>query len=167
MVDFASLEVQANVPETSLDAVVVGAPVEIFLDAWPDRPYSGHVDRIWPTADRQKGTIEVRCVFEKPDERLRPDLGVRVVFLPPGAKAAETRESSPREILLPEATIVRRDGGSAVFVLEGDRVRLTPIVTGTRRGGRVVVTDGVEEGERVVLDPPASLADGDRVLVSE
>ncbi|MFH0944505.1 MAG: HlyD family efflux transporter periplasmic adaptor subunit, partial [Planctomycetota bacterium] len=60
MVDFSSLEVQAEVPETSLSAVKVGAPARIFLDAFPDRPYSGKVERIWPTADRQKATIEVR-----------------------------------------------------------------------------------------------------------
>jgi RND family efflux transporter MFP subunit len=167
MVDFASLEVQANVPETSLDAVIAGAPAQIFVDAWPDRPYRGRVDRIWPTADRQKGTIEVRVVFLEPDDRLRPDLGARVVFLPEGTEPETPREPGIARILVPEDTIVVRDGGSAAFILEGDVVRLRPVRTGARRGGRVEIESGLAEGDRIVLGPPAGLADGDRVRIRE
>src|SRR5690606_7887824 len=72
LVDFASLEVQADVPETSLKAVTVGAPARVFLDAFPERPYAGEVSRVWPTADRQKATVEVRVRLLEPDQRLRP-----------------------------------------------------------------------------------------------
>lgn len=167
MVDFASLEVQANVPETSLDAVIVGAPAEIFVDAWPERPYRGRVDRIWPTADRQKGTIEVRVVFDAPDDRLRPDLGVRVVFLPEDAAPAAAEEPVTAKILVPEDTIVKRDGGQVAFVLEGDVVRLRSVRVGARRGGRVEIESGLAAGDRIVLDPPAGLADGERVRIKE
>ncbi|MEO2164413.1 MAG: HlyD family efflux transporter periplasmic adaptor subunit [bacterium] len=57
MVDFASLEAQAEVPETSLAAVRLGAPARIYLDAFPGAPYTGRIDRIWPAADRQKATV--------------------------------------------------------------------------------------------------------------
>jgi HlyD family secretion protein len=167
MVDFASLEVQANVPETSLDAVLVGAPAQIFVDAWPDRPYAGRVDRIWPTADRQKGTIEVRVVFDAPDERLRPELGVRVVFLPAGEAAPTSNEPTVARILLPEGAVTNRGDGAAVFVLEGDVARLRSIETGARAGGRVEVTRGLTEGERILSAPPADLVDGDRIRVKE
>lgn len=167
MVDFASLEVQANVPETSLDAVVVGAPAEIFLDAWPDVPYRGRVDRIWPTADRQKGTIEVRVVFLDPDDRLRPDLGVRVVFLPPDAKPAEAGEAAAPEILVPESAVVSRDGKKVVFLLDGDRVRARSVETGVRNAGRVAIASGLADGDRIVAAPAADLAEGDRVRVKE
>ena len=40
MVDFASLEVEAEVPETSLSAVVIGRPATIYLDAFSDVPYA-------------------------------------------------------------------------------------------------------------------------------
>src|SRR5690606_1372654 len=67
MVDFDSLEVQADVPETSLASVRIGAPVAIYLDAFPGRTYPGKVSRIWPTADRQKASIQVRIVFAARD----------------------------------------------------------------------------------------------------
>jgi multidrug resistance efflux pump len=93
MVDFASLEVQAEVPETSLAAVVVGRGASIYLDAFPEKAYAARVDRIWPTANRTKATVEVRVAFLERDERLRPEMGVRVVF---EAEARRSRLSRTR-----------------------------------------------------------------------
>jgi len=164
MVDFASLEVQVEVPETSLAAVAVGAEAKVFLDAFPTEPYAGHVERIWPTANRQKATVEVRVGFEQPDQRLRPEMGVRVVFA--GDEALETSDSTEpalEGILVPADSVVRIDGRAGVFVLERDVVRFREVQTGPQRGSRVLVERGLEEGERIVLAPPASLVDGDRV----
>jgi len=166
MVDFASLEVQANVPETSLNAVRIGAPCSVYLDAYPDVPYAGRVDRIWPTADRQKGTIEVRVVFLDPDERLRPELGVRVVFLESDEPVARATESE-RGLLIAEDAVVPVGERSGVFVLERDVAKFRELALGERRGGKVLVTAGLTEGERIILKPPASLGDGDRVRVKE
>ena len=165
LVDLDSLEVQADVPETSLAAVRLEGPVSIFLDARPEREYAGRVTRIWPTANRQKATIEVRARFEEPDEELRPEMGVRIVFLAPGAQPRGGDGEGGPALLVSESALVRAGGGAAVWVLERDRVGLRPITVGERRGGRVSVESGLEAGERVVLDPPPGLEDGDRVLV--
>ena len=167
MVDFASLEVQANVPETSLEAVRIGAPCSIYLDAYPDVPYAGRVDRIWPTADRQKGTVEVRVVFLEPDERLRPELGVRVVFLEGDAAPVSQNAEPERGLLIAEEAVVPVGERSGVFVLERDVAKFRELALGERRGGKVLVTAGLTEGERIILKPPASLGDGDRVRVKE
>ena len=167
MVDFASLEVQVELPETSIAAVSVGAPARVFLDAYPAAPYEGRVQRIWPTANRQKATIEVRVGFDSPDERLRPEMGVRVVFHP-GAGSAPQGEQDPqaaalRGVLVPEAAVVREEGRAGVFVLERDVARWRPVQLGPRRGGRANIASGVQPGELVVLSPPPDLDDGDRV----
>ncbi len=167
MVDFDSLEVQVEVQETSLAAVRLGAPADIFLDAWPAESYRGRVDRIWPTANRQQGTVEVRVRIEEPDERLRPEMGARVVFRREGGEEetedAEAREAAAPVVLVPSGCLIRDDGGDAVFLVEQNGVRLRPVVLGERRGDRRVVEQGLEGGERVVLNPPADLRDGDRV----
>lgn len=198
LVDFASLEVQVDVPETNLASVVVGAAVRVFLDAFPAEPYSGRVDRIWPTANRQKATIEVRISILDPDDRLRPEMGARVVFIDPDSAEAfgpaprlgEGQEPPKPKIFIPESALVTASSstlstsspstsspstaspstaspsqasGHGVFVLERDRVRLAPVSIGERRGDRVLIKAGLEAGQRLVLDPPPRLADGDRV----
>jgi len=168
IVDPATLEVQVDMPETSLAAVVVGAPARIFLDAFPETPYRGMVKRIWPTANRQKATVEVRIGFEAPDENLRPDLGARVVFGAeldePGPEGSEEPVGpGQRRILVPEECVVRLQGRSGVFVLERDVVSWHELGVGESQSGRVLVLSGLEGGERIVFAPPPSLEDGDRV----
>ncbi len=161
VVDLSTLEVQADVPETSLSAVRLGAPARVFLDAFPDRAYEGRVDRIWPMADRQRATVEVRVAFLEPDELLRPEMGVRVVFLDPGADAAPA--AAEPVVRVPAAALVRRDGGTSLFVLEGDRARLRAVEVASSDGTRADLRAGVVDGEQVVLEPPPSLVDGTRV----
>jgi RND family efflux transporter MFP subunit len=165
MVDFATLEVQAEVPETTLVNVKLDAPARIWLDAWPDKSYPGRVDRIWPTANRSKATVEVRIVFLERDERLRPEMGARVVFLESAEQAAAPAGSAEAVILVPAEALVRVDGLDHVFVLERDTVRLRRVTLGEDRAGRRVVSQGLSDGETIVLGPPATLKDGQRVRV--
>ncbi len=166
MVDFATLEVQVEVPETSLAAVVLGAPAQIFLDAWPERAYPGSVLRIWPTANRQKATVEVRVGFDAPDERLRPEMGARIVFTSAASDAPAEQADARPVVLLPRSAVVTIEGKPHVFVLERDVARQRAVVLGGERSSRVVVESGLVSGERVVDAPPDSLRDGERVRVS-
>jgi RND family efflux transporter MFP subunit len=163
MVDFASLEVEAEVPETSLAAVVIGRPARIYLDAFPEKPYSGRVDRIWPTANRTKATVEVRVAFLERDDKLRPEMGVRVVFLEDSAEAAAPSVEEKAVLVIPAEAVVKVKGETAVFVLERDAVRLQKIVLGGERAGKVVVESGLSEGDEIVIAPPPTLKDEDRV----
>ncbi|MFT7676118.1 MAG: HlyD family secretion protein [Planctomycetota bacterium] len=163
MVDFSTLEVQVELPETSIGAVILDGPVQVFLDAYPTRSYAGRVDRIWPTANRQKGTIEVRITLSDPDSDLRPEMGARVSF----AEAApdSDKPSGPAHLRIPASALVETDGAAHVFLVERGRVSLQAIEPGVRRGTLLEVLSGLAEGQIVVLNPPPSLAEGDSVQV--
>jgi RND family efflux transporter MFP subunit len=167
MVDFATLEVQVDLQETSLASAREGAPVSIYVDAWPDQRYPGHVRRVWPTANRQKATVEVRVTFDSPDSKLRPEMGARVVFGSPSASAADKAAAEEPALLVQKSAVVRIDGKDGVFVLERDVARFRPVTLGAERSGRVVVSTGIKDGEEVVDDPPHTLSDGDRVRIQE
>ncbi|MEE2888744.1 MAG: efflux RND transporter periplasmic adaptor subunit [Planctomycetota bacterium] len=163
MVDFASLEVQADVPETSIASVKLGAAANIYLDAYPGRTYPGRVSRIWPTASRQKASIEVRVVFEKRDKDLRPDMGVRVVFLSDGKAATDAVGTA--QILIPEDTLVEIQGQTGVFVLERNTVRFQTVEIGKRKAGKVEVISGLKIDQQIVTKPSSDLDDGSRVYL--
>ncbi len=175
MVDLDSLEAQAEVPETSVAGVAVGGEATIYLDAYPDTPYRGRVDRIWPTANRQKATIEVRIALLDKDDRLRPEMGVRVVFssTPADEEAGVAEASGAREpaaggpaILVPQSAVVQVDGTDGVFTLERDVVAFAAVRLGSRRGNQVAIRDGLRPGQRVVIEPPLDLQPGDRVRIA-
>jgi hypothetical protein len=59
------------------------------------------------------------------------------------------------------------DGKSLVFVVRADRVEQRAITVGVADGDAVEVASGLSGGEQVVMDPPATLADGAKVAVKE
>ncbi len=160
LVDFDTLEVQVELAQTSLRAARDGAPVTIFLDALPDRAWPGRVRQIWPTADRQKATVELRCEFLERDERILPEMSVRVVF----SEGAAGGEPVEPHVLVPRAAL----SGDAVWVLADGRVTRRAVTTaGEGPRDTVKVVDGLSGSEQVVLDPPAGLEDGDEVRLAE
>lgn len=163
MVDFASLEVQVDLPETSLAKVAVGQDAAVFVDAYPGERFDATVSRIWPTASRQKATVEVRVAFDAIDERLKPDMGARVVFgveaLPSDGDDASLAAGA---ILLPASAFVGSGAQRRVFVVEGAQVFEREVATAPGPSGRLRVESGLEDGENVAKEA-AGLADGMRV----
>jgi RND family efflux transporter MFP subunit len=165
LVDFDTLEVQVELAQTSLKAARQGAPVVIYLDAYPDHPYKGRVRQIWPTADRQKATVELRAEFLERDERILPEMGVRVVFT-----AQEAAAPTEAEVRVPKSAVKPApDGSATAWVVIDGKVSARPVVVkGPPTGDSVAVSSGLAGGETVVLDPPPEgFADGAEVRLPE
>jgi RND family efflux transporter MFP subunit len=163
IVDMSSLEIEVDVNETYINRVVNGMRVEAVLDAYQDWRIPAHVITTIPSADRQKATVKVRIGFDGLDPRILPDMGVKVSFLrdePPASQAA----TAPR-VIVPKAAVRSADGRSIVFVVKGDRVERRAIGIGLETGELVEVSSGVSAGERVVVEAPQTLKDGDKVKV--
>jgi len=161
LADMTSLEVEADVSESNIQRVKVGAPAEIILDAYPGRRYKARVKKIVPTADRAKATVLTKVRFLDKDERVLPEMSAKVTFLEEGGESAGTAE-----LTVPVAAIVQDGAQSFVFTLIGDRARRVAVVPGDVRGSQRVIQSGLREGEQVIVSPPEGLKDGDRVKTS-
>ncbi|MEM7168446.1 MAG: efflux RND transporter periplasmic adaptor subunit [Planctomycetota bacterium] len=159
LVDFSSLEVQVELAQTSLHAAREGASVLVYLDAFPEDAYPGRVRQIWPTANRQKASVELRIVFVERDDRILPDMGVRVVFQQDGGETAP----QPTRVLLPKEALVAHPEPSVFLFQAGTVVKTAVETAGVDEQGRFLVKSGLRGSELVVLDPPAGLRDGDVV----
>ena len=80
IVDMQSLEVEVDVNEAYINRVYANQPVAVTLNAYPGVEFEAAVIAIIPTADRSKATVRVRIALLNPDERILPDMGVRVAF---------------------------------------------------------------------------------------
>ncbi|BFR48281.1 efflux RND transporter periplasmic adaptor subunit [Nitratidesulfovibrio sp. HK-II] len=157
--DMGSLLVETDVSESSVGRVKPGAPCEIALDALPDERFPGRVHVIVPTADRSKASVMVKVAFDALDPRVLPEMSARVAFLD---RAPTPEERRPRPAV--PAAAVRGEGESRfVFVVREGVARRASVRTGMALGDAVELLSGPAEGDRVVADPPADLADGDRV----
>ena len=95
MADMSTLEVEADVSESSLAKVSVGQPCEITLDALPDTRFRGRISRMVPTVDRAKATVMTKVRFDAIDPRILPDMSAKVSFLTQEV-TAERAEAAPR-----------------------------------------------------------------------
>lgn len=159
IVDMDSLEIEVDVNESFIGRVRDGMPIEATLNAYPDWKIPGSVIAVIPAADRTKATVRVRVAIDVKDSRIVPDMGVRVRFLEPRKAEADTRPQLVG-VLVPASAVVEQDGASVVYVIEGERVRRTPVTAGATIADFRNLTAGLDAGVTVVRTPPAGLADG-------
>jgi HlyD family secretion protein len=163
MADMSSLQVEVDVSESNISQVRVGQPCEIRLDAFPDLRFQGVVHMIVPTADRTKASVLVKVAFKAMDPRILPEMSAKVAFL---SREILPGEETPLKTI-PASAVISGGGGNVVFVLDGDRVLEKAVRTGSRMDTMVEVLQGLEAGDRVVINPGGGLQNGTRVKIPE
>lgn len=160
VVDMSSLEIEIDVNEAFINRVEAGQPVTARLDAYPDWDIPGHVIAIIPTADRQRATVEVRVGFDELDPRILPDMGVKVAF-----QDDELVEQSTAGVLVPSNALAVDGDRTIAWIVNQDRAERRAVATGNRQDDEVLVTSGLQGGERLIINAPAGLADGMAVKI--
>lgn len=159
MADMSTLEVEADVSESSLQKVKIDQPCEIQLDALPEVRLRGVVVRMVPTVDRAKATVLVKVRFIDRDPRVLPEMSAKVAFL---EKEMAAEQRTARTAVQPTA-IVQRGEKNVVFIIRDGKVIETPIETGEKIGDMLEVLKGPKSGDKLVLRPGDKLDDGDAV----
>ncbi len=165
IVDMDSLEVDVDVNEAYIGRVKPGMPAQAVLDAYPDWTIPAHVIAIVPAADRSKATVPVRVALDRKDDRVVPDMGARVSFLEAEPKAGR---QAPSGALIPADAIVKRNGHTVVFVIEGDVARAHQVTPANGSYGDLKrIPSGLAVGTQVVVRPPDTLTDGRHVRIKK
>ncbi len=160
--DLRSLQVEADVAESNLEAISPGQPCEIVLDAYPDARYPGVVAKIVPTADRAKATVQVKVAFRSYDARVLPEMSAKVHFLPRPSRAAV--DTVP-VLVVPRTAVAERNGRSVVFVVERGRAVDVPVVVGREVGSSVAIREGLKPGLQVIDSVGSRVRGGAKVKV--
>lgn len=161
--DMKSLQVEADVSETSIASLRVGQPCDIQLDALPNMRFQGEVYTIVPTVDRSKATVLVKVRFLDKDPRMLPDMSAKVSFL---SRRLTPEELKPR-LAVNQSALISKGNKAFVFLLQGDRVKETLVQVGPKLGEMTEVVSGLKAGDRAVIKPSSGLKDGGRIKVAE
>jgi len=162
MADMGTLEVEADVAESSLAKVHVGQPAEIVLDAIPDVRFRGHISRMVPTVDRAKATVMTKVKFDSIDPRVLPEMSAKVAFL---SQDVTPEQQAPVVAVSPDA-LTQREGRTVVFVVRDGRAVPVPVVPGVKVGDLTAITGEVKSGEKAVKQPSPGLPPGALVKVA-
>jgi RND family efflux transporter MFP subunit len=152
VVSTSTLELAGRVPVDQAAGIRVGQSVRFVIDAFPDREFTGRVDRKDPVADPSSRQVGVWVRIPNADGRITAGQYGR------GEVAGQTVKDAVR---VPATAVVGEGEGAHVFVLAGDQLVRRAVVVGVRdvRAGLVAITSGVSAGERVLARPTPGLLD--------
>lgn len=144
--DLSSMVVDFKLPERFLRKLRRGLGVELALDAYPGAKLQGKVEAIDPLLDVNGRAVSVRAVLAQPT-------GEKALPLRPGQFARLNAVFGVNEsaLVVPEEAVVPQGNKQFVVkVVEGKSQR-QEVVLGVRRQGKVEVTQGLAQGDVVVL----------------
>lgn len=151
--DLGHVWIWIDVFERDLARVHMGDEVEVTVDPFPGRVFSGEVTYLSPEVAAETRTVRARLDVDNPERLLRPGMFAAVRLVDP-----HTRDASP-SLVVPGGAVVRRGDRTLVFVPAGDsgdgarvgaRFEARPVTLGRREGSWVEVTSGLAAGEAVV-----------------
>ena len=136
------------------------AKVDLVTNDGIKYPQSGTLEFSDVTVDQTTGSITLRAVFPNPDHSLLPGMFVR---------ARLEEGTNPNALLVPQQGVTRtpRGDATALVVGEGDKVETRQIVATQAIGDKWLVTDGLKDGDRVIITGLQKVKPGAQVKAQE
>jgi RND family efflux transporter MFP subunit len=153
------VKILVNISEEFFPQVKIGTPVQISLDVYPNKVYSGKVSLIYPTIDPTTRTFQVQVSISNPNSEIRPGMFAR----------AKVDFGTKERVVVPDKAVIKQNGTNDkyVYVLNGDVVTYTKVDVGRRVGSIYEIKSGVEAGQKVVIAGISRLVDQAKVKVVE
>lgn len=152
------IKVDFRVPEIYLSRVKVGQPVQVRVDAVPDRTFTGQIFAIDPVVDVNGRAIRLRANVPNGDLALKPGLFARLSI------TVDQRENA---MIIPEMAVVPDGVGKMIYVAENGKARRVAVELGKRLPGKVEVVSGLKPGMQIITAGQMRLRDGSTISIKE
>jgi HlyD family secretion protein len=150
--DTSEMMAEITVHESSVDKVKPGQKATVVMDAFPDQTFHGEVIKIAPLPDQQRGWLSpdikvytTQVSIEGTHDFLKPGMSSRVtVFVDEVSDA----------LVVPVQVVANRGGKKICFVVNNGKSVEREVKTGLFNDTHVQITEGLQAGENVLLNPP-------------
>jgi RND family efflux transporter MFP subunit len=161
LADTDDMRAEVDINEADIAKVGIGSPVVVVLDSYPDKQFDAALVKVYPAADRQKGTVKIEVQIARPDlQIIKPEMSVKVSFL-------EIRSPGKLEpvITVPKSAVRHDEGEAYVWTAREGIVRRVSVVCGLTTETGIEVRQGLKDGDSVVITPDVKLVNGGKVSV--
>lgn len=150
------LKFKGDVPERYALDVKVGDRVIAYPESSGQIPAEGKIIRVGPSVLSDSRSFPVEAEIPNPDDAIKPGTFARLSII------TRTIENA---LMVPENAVVSFAGNPRAFVVENGKVREQTIETAGKIKDRVMVTQGLREGEKVAISGVELLSDGQAVAI--
>jgi membrane fusion protein, multidrug efflux system len=163
---FDPIYVNFSLPQQDLSKLVIGEPVQLRVDTFPDQTFNGTITAINSLVDQATRNVQVQATFANRDLRLRPGMF---------AKVSVILSERQNVVAIPATAIHYAPYGDSIFVVselkdpqgkEYKGVKEQFIKTGQARGDMIAVVSGLKPGDEVVTSGVFRLKSGAHVKVN-
>lgn len=156
IVDVSRVKITAGVPESYLEIVKMGQNVNITLDVLPGVEFRGKISYISPTLSVGSRTFEIEIIIENKDRLLKPEMNANIEI---------AKMEKDDAIVIQQDLIVDYGDEKYIFVLEGENAKKRLLEIGGRNGNEVLITKGLNVGDKIIYEGFQSVKDGEKVQV--
>ncbi len=168
LTDLSTLYVNFTLPEQSRSKLVIGQEVQLKVDSYPGRAFTGKLTAIEPQINANTRNIALQATLPNLDHALLPGMFANAsVVLPP----------QPDVLTLPETAVDYSLYGDSVYIVNEEaagadgkphyKVTRTFVKTGERHDGTVAILSGLKAGDKVASSGQVKLHTGSDVTLSD
>ena len=155
VMDDSGEKVEIQVADTDIDQLAEGMPMDVSLQS-AGKTCSGSISEISAVCDPKTGMYTVKIRLDDKDS-------LRYTGLMADVRASVNEPSA--SVYIPSKCIFSDDNGDYVYVVSGDQAAKTPVTKGRKKNAYMEITQGLTQGNEVILQSSQSLEDGMKVRV--
>jgi membrane fusion protein, heavy metal efflux system len=141
--DLSEVQVIANVYESDISKVKLGYPVKVSLIAYPDKVFTGKIDKISNVLDPQTRTMTVRINLKNPNNLLKPEMFAQITV---------DFDQNKKMVSIPaEAVIFDKNKSFVVVYKDAKNVVAREVQIVQTTNGKSFISSGLNEGDHVML----------------
>ena len=160
IVDASRVKVSVGVPERYAGDIELGTEVTLNVAAYNHTARAGSVSFVGSAIDPDSRTFPIEARIDNSDGALKPEMIAEVRII---------REQMEDVLVIPRTALVRDEAGTSVFVVTRTENSATAerrhIVPGATYSGLVVIAEGVDAQEEIIIRGQSVISDGDQVLI--
>ncbi len=157
LTDFATVRVQAALPESEAGLAAPGQPVSVLAEAAGAKPYATQLTRLSSVLENPSKTMLIESVLPNPDGALKPGMYANVRL------GIETHRGVR---LLPLTAVIMEKAVATAYVHEAGKARRRVLKAGFNDGTNLEILDGLKPDEDVLVVGTATLTDGQAVTLT-
>lgn len=142
--DLKNVWVIANVYESNIPYVKMGDSVQVTTISYPDKVFSGKVEKIMNVLDPTNKVMKVRIVLNNPGYLLKPEMYANVTVL---SKA----EGNTKMLCVPSRALIFDNSQYYVLVYKSNSdIQIRPVIVANAAGDKTYIQGGLQDGEKVI-----------------
>lgn len=141
--DLSDVQIVANVYESDIAKIKLGFPVKVTLIAYPDKVFTGKIDKIINALDPQTRTMSVRINLKNQGNELKPEMFAKITV--------DFNQNKKMVSIPAEAVIFDKNKNYVIVYKDAKNVAAREVQIAQTTNGKSYIFKGLEEGEQVML----------------